>query len=305
MASGIIGGLWITGWALAAFLVSHPTALGNAQTTEIGRKLPNVLRTGAVLVSLATLGVVLLAVQIARLVLSASEKRERRDAAPVIRIAAMLLIMIAAPKAASQTAGSAADSSSHLALGDRAYADEDTAVARREYEFALAGNPGASRAMYRLGQLARTDLKKAESYFQQYVRAEPGDAWGWIALGNTLARQHRYDDALRAFDRALLIAPQERDVIVGRAKILAEAGRTDQAIASYESWTSSHAGDAEAQRELAVQRRRAGRYREAEKAFRASNEIEPAERTSRGRPGGRAVGAPARALTNHRVGGWG
>ena len=298
MAVGIIAGLWITGWMLAAFLVSHPAALGNAQTTEIGRKLPNILRTGAILVSLVTLGAVLLAVQIARLVLSASERREQRDAVPVIRIAAMLLIMIAAPEAASQTVDSdTVDSTSHIALADKAYNDEDTATARREYEAALAKNPDASRAMFRLGQLARTDSKKAESYFRQYVRAEPRDAWGWIALGNTLARQHRYDDAIGAFDRAFVIAPQERDVIIGRARILAESGRTDQAIASYESWTSSHSADAEAQRELAVQRRRAGRYREAEKAFRASNEIEPAERISRASAVARAFAAPALELT--------
>ena len=298
MAVGIIAGLWITGWILAAFLVSHPTALGNAQTTQIGRRLPNVLRAGAVLVSLATLGCVLLSVQIARLVLSASDKREGTEAQPVIRIAAMVLIMIAAPQAASQTVGvSASESANHLALADKAFADEDTAGARREYEAALKSNPDASRAMFRLGQLARADSKKAESYFRLYVKAEPGDAWGWIALGNTLAGQRRYDDALDAYDRAFVIAPQERDVLIGKARILAESGRTDQAIVSYESWTSAHPGDAEAQRELAVQRRRAGRYREAERAFRASNESEPAERTTRASAAARAFAAPALELT--------
>src|SRR5215213_5887714 len=77
LAVGIIAGLWGTGWLIAAFLASHPTALGQAQTTEIGRRLPNVLRTGAILVSLVTLGAVLLAVQIARLVVS-SQAREIR-----------------------------------------------------------------------------------------------------------------------------------------------------------------------------------------------------------------------------------
>src|SRR4026207_1672458 len=47
MASGIIAALWVTGWILAAFLVSHPTALGQAQTTEIGRRLPRGLRAAA------------------------------------------------------------------------------------------------------------------------------------------------------------------------------------------------------------------------------------------------------------------
>jgi tetratricopeptide (TPR) repeat protein len=299
MASGIIAALWVTGWILAAFLVSHPTALGQAQTTEIGRRLPNVLRAAAVLVSLATLGAVLLSVQIARLVVSATARRERRESAPVIRIAAMLLVMIAAPSAASQTVEpNRADPAGHLSMADQAFSDEDTATARREYEAALAANPGASRAMYRLGQLSRSDPRKAESFFRQYVTAEPADAWGWIALGNSLAAQKRYGDAAAAFDRAYVIAPRERDVIIGRARVLAMWGHTDQSIAAYESWTSVNASDAEAQRELGVQRRRAGRYREAERAFRVSNEIEPAERTSHASAAARAFTAPAVELSS-------
>lgn len=294
IASAIIAGLWVTGWVIAAFLVSHPTALGHAQTTAIGKKLPNVLRTAAVLVSLATLGAVLLTVQIARLVVHSSERKERREAAPVIRAAAMLLIMLVAPTAAAQTVEPPrADSVNHLAIADQAFADEDTATARREYEAALAADPGATRALYRLGQLSKSDPRKSESFFRQYVKAESGDAWGWIALGNSLGQQRRFNDAISAFDRAFAIAPQERDVLVGKARILADAGHTDQAIALLESWTSAHASDAEAQRELAIQRRRAGRYREAERAFRVANEIEPAERTSRATAVARAFTAPA------------
>ena len=295
MASGIIAALWVTGWVLAAFLVSHPTALGQAQTTEIGRRLPNVLRAAAVLVSLATLGGVLFSVQIARLVLSASERREQREPVPVIRIAAMLIIMIA-PTAASQTVGSHRDAAAHLAIADQSFNDEDTATARREYEAALAANPDASRAMYRLGQLSRSDPRRAESFFRRYVRAEPADAWGWIALGNSLAAQHRYDEAAGAFERAHAIAPRERDVIIGKARVLAAWGHTDQSIAAYESWTQANPSDGDAQRELAIQLRRAGRYREAERAFRASNEVGPAERTSRATAAARAFAAPALEL---------
>jgi tetratricopeptide (TPR) repeat protein len=299
MASGIIAALWVTGWVLAAFLVSHPTALGHAQTTEIGRRLPNVLRAAAVLISLVTLGSVLLSVQIARLVLSATARRERRESAPVIRIAAMLLVMIAAPTAASQTAGpNRAGAAGHLSTADQAFNDEDTATARKEYEAALLADPGASRAMYRLGQLSRSDPRKAESFFRQYVTAEPADAWGWIALGSSLAAQHRYGDAVAAFDRAYVIAPRERDVIIGKARVLATWGHTDQSIAAYESWTSANSSDAEAQRELGVQRRRAGRYREAERAFRVSNEIQPSERTGRASEVARAFAAPALELSS-------
>ena len=298
MAVAIIAGLWITGWALAALLVAHPAALGNAQTTNIGKKLPNVLRAGAVIVSFATLGCVLITVQVARLVVRASDVRERHERAPVIRVAVMLMVMLAASTAASQTVGSqAADSVNHLMLADHAFNNEDTATARREYEAALAANPGASRAIYRLGQLSRSNPRKSESYFRLYVKAEPADAWGWIALGNALGSQHRYNEALDAFDHAIAIVPRDRDALVGKAKLLAAAGHTDEAIQMYEAWTSENAGDAEAQRELAIQRRRAGRYREAERAFRAANEIEPAERMSRAKEVAHAFAAPALDLT--------
>src|SRR5688500_15198526 len=67
-ALGIIAGLWLTGWALAAYLIAHPQALGAFQTAAIGRRLPNVLKVGAVIVSLITLFSVFGVVFLGRLV---------------------------------------------------------------------------------------------------------------------------------------------------------------------------------------------------------------------------------------------
>src|SRR5687768_1352087 len=54
-AVGIIAGLWIAGWLLAAWLIANPNALGAIQTAAVGKRLPNVLKIGAVIVSLGTL----------------------------------------------------------------------------------------------------------------------------------------------------------------------------------------------------------------------------------------------------------
>ncbi|HEU4879643.1 MAG TPA: tetratricopeptide repeat protein, partial [Gemmatimonadaceae bacterium] len=292
-ALAIIGGLWATGWALAALLISHPTALGQMQTNEIGRRLPNVLRVGAVIVSVGTLAVVLAIVQIARLVVRAEARREAKSEVPVIRIAAALLLFIA-PSAMGQASSSAtAQAARHVAIADRAFADEDTATARREYEAALGIDPFASRALYRLGQLSRANPSRAQSYFRRYVAVENGDAWGWIALGDAYAADKEYSDALDAYRRALAIAPSERDVVIGRARVLASAGRTDDAIEAYQSWAASHPGDAESERELAIQQRRAGRYREAARTFAAANRIEPNRRAERGMESARGFSAPA------------
>lgn len=293
IAVGIIAALWVTGLALAALLIAHPNALGSARTTEIGGRLPNILRVGAIIVSVGTLSVVLAAVQVARLVMAAAPPREIVSVAKVASTAAAILLLFAAPSAAAQSTVARDAAARHMSIADRAFNEEDTASARREYEAALAANPGTSRALYRLGQLARSDLPRAVSYYRRYVALEPGDAWGWIALGDTYARSRRYSDARAAYDRALAIAPRERDVVVGRARILSASGRTDDAILAYETWLSSHHDDLEASRELAVQRRRAGRYREAERAFVASAGAKADARTTQSIAAVRGFSAPA------------
>ena len=269
IAVTIIASLWMVGWILASLLVAHPTALGQAQTTEIGKKLPNVLRTGAVLISLGTLAAVLVTVQIARLVVRAGERRVIAERSAALKIAAAVLLMLLAPQAAAQTTDTTA-AQAHLQIADRAFESEDTATARREYQAAIAQNPGASRALYRLGQLARSNPRIAEGFFRRYVGEETDDAWGWIALGNVLAVERKFRNAVDAYDHAVALAPAEREAAIGRARVLASAGLTDMSIRQYEAWTRSHAEDAEAERELAVQQRRAGRYRESNRSYRNS-----------------------------------
>lgn len=292
-ALAIIAGLWVTGWALAALLVSHPTALGQMQTNEIGKRLPNMLRVGAVIASIGTLALVLVIVQIARLVVRAESRRATKLEVPVIRIAAMLLVLIAPNALGQSSSASRSEVAGHLAAADRAFVNEDTATARREYEAVVTVDPYASRALYRLGQLSRANGSQAQSYFRRYVAIEKGDAWGWIALGNALAADKKLSDALDAYDRAVEIAPSERDVVIGRARVLAAAGRTDDAIVTYQSWIASHSGDAEAERELATQQRRAGRYREAARSFSLANQTEPNERAQRSIESARGFSAPA------------
>lgn len=54
----------------------------------------------------------------------------------------------------------------------------------------------------------------------------------------------------------------DRELSVGRARALARADRTDDAIVAYQRWLARTPGDANAWRELAVQQHRAGRYDE-------------------------------------------
>ena len=156
-----------------------------------------------------------------------------------------------------------------LAAADSAYNDGDRALAQRYYASVLQVNPRNSRAVYQLGQLAtKSDAAQAVSFFRQYVALEPRDPWGHIALGQALGRADRLDEGLVEFDNAQRLAPAERDVWIGRARMLAQANRIDDAIAVYERWTASHGEDAEAWRELSALRSKAGRITGAIDALR-------------------------------------
>lgn len=121
----------------------------------------------------------------------------------------------------------------------------------------------SSSAIFRLAQSRETsDRAAAIALFRRYVTLEPRDAWGYMALGDALAASGDVSSAITQYELAERIAPGERDVHVGRARILARAGRTDDAITAYGRWLARSPRDAQAWRELAAQQRRAGRYDE-------------------------------------------
>lgn len=62
---------------------------------------------------------------------------------------------------------------------------------------------------------------------QKAFEAVPTDQ-GWYNLGNALARQGRYDDAIAAYDRALRQQPQLQDAIANRAAVEAARKRQQQ-----------------------------------------------------------------------------
>src|SRR3989454_8891226 len=111
-----------------------------------------------------------------------------------------------------------------------------------------------SHATYRLAQLRRRPPAAALRLFRRYVALVQSDPWGYMAVGDVLARTRRYEEALRWYDDALRLAPGERDAVVGPARILVRARRTGAAIAAYERWLAAHPVDTEAVRELATAR---------------------------------------------------
>ena len=261
IAGGILAGLWATGWLLGLALSASRRILTAAATPHPGNLLPAV----ALLISAGTLAGVLLGVELLRLWVrrrpdpetSLDQQENRRAVASGERRSRILLLVLAAAAAGHArpaTAQGATLATGDLGRADSAFSAGDTRAAVREYVAVLAADPWNSHATYRLAQLHRRDSRVALRLFRRYVALEPTDPWGYMAVAEVLARTGRYGEALRYYDDALRLAPDERDALVGRARTLARARRTGAAIALYERWLATHPTDAEVRRELAAAR---------------------------------------------------
>jgi tetratricopeptide (TPR) repeat protein len=261
LAGGILAGMWVTGWLLGLAVHALPPAL---HLTATHHPAANALRVTALVLSFATLAAVLSGVELARLCIQRrpAGALAAEDAPPVEprmvaaagtrrRRRGRTLVAVALLGAAATSCPHHAAAQSTLARADSAFAAGSSGVAAREYAATLAADPANSHAVYRLAQLSRDDPARALRLFQRYVTLQPTDPWGYMAVGDVLGRLGRYDEALAWYDRALRLAPAERDAVVGRARLLARARRTDAAITAYEQWLAAHAADVDAWRALA------------------------------------------------------
>ena len=231
ITGGVLGGMWVTGRLLGlALAAARP--IGTA-----GRALPpgNVLRFVSIALAFGTLAAVLAAVELLRLWVHRGKRPARRvrqetslsHERSVVqqwrRVASLVVLaVIAAPVSLAQSPRRP-PVRVHLARADSAWAARAEIVAAREYAAVLAADPENSHATYRLAQLTRNDPAAALRLFQRYVELEPEDPWGYMAVGEALARARRYGDALRSYDDALRLAPGEPEAIAGRAKVFPRA----------------------------------------------------------------------------------
>jgi len=79
----------------------------------------------------------------------------------------------------------------------------------KELEKALAIDPGYAEALVLRGLLCldRKEIPRAQADMEQAVRSDPGYAIGYIALATVYNAQSLFDDALRALDRGVTLAP--------------------------------------------------------------------------------------------------
>ena len=200
--------------------------------------------------------------------------------APLIRLVlatALLACVMPVVAAGEDARGSRPVSSIAVSLGqaEAAFDRGDLVTAERGYAAVLAVDPAQPRALFRLAQIRRDDPRAAAALLQQYVRVVASDAWGYLALADAMARMGQAERALQAYSSALARAPEDRDIQLGRPRLLERLGRTDAAIDAYEAWLADNPADEEVWRELAAARLRAGRLRTATRALERARELAP------------------------------
>jgi Flp pilus assembly protein TadD len=82
--------------------------------------------------------------------------------------------------------------------------------------------------------------------FQRATELAPNDANVWVLFGSAYYEADRYLDALRAFDRALSLDTSDADGWVGRGDALRHLGRYEEALAAYDHALTLDANDPEA-----------------------------------------------------------
>lgn len=287
MAGAILAAIWVAGW-LVGIAITASTAIVGPPHLLAGAHPGNVLRTAALILSAATLAAVLLGVELLRLWVHRGAKKQIR------RVIALVALAAAADGMFTVAAQDSSALARRLARADSAFAAGDAIMAAREYAAALAVDPENSRATYRLADLSkRRDPVEALRLFRRYVALEPDDPWGYMAVGDALARSGSYGAALRSYDDALRLAPGERDAVIGRVRVLARAGRTDAAVAGYRHWLAANPNDVEAWGELGRQQLRQGRERDAALAFERAQAIAPDPSVARRLAVARAAAAAA------------
>jgi tetratricopeptide (TPR) repeat protein len=309
LAAGILGGMWTTGWLLGVLLSTARTHLGAGPATVSH----NVWRTATFAVSLATLILVVCTVELMSLWVRQRARRAVRlepgtnptpiEQAPrriavgggrgrwlFLLLAAELVSAADPPRAVSQAKSSAAIS---LARAESIYDSGDAEAAIDAYAAVLAVDPQNSRATYRLADLQRHKPARALPLFRRYVALEPKDLWGYLAVADMLSRLGQSAEALRWSAMALRLGPTERDAVIGQARVLARARRTDRALVAYRGWLATHPKDAEAWQELSRELVRAGRPGEAVDALQRSQTLAPNPRTAQRLAVVQGVAAPA------------
>ena len=300
MAVALLASLWLGAWVIG-WLVALASTADARSATQVAAGLPGGVVRGVAWLTAGTLLAVLVSVELLRLVLG----RTRRST--TLRVLMVIGVFIGGLGAASGQPrlepSKGVEVEALLARAEAAYQREALEDAASAYELVLRIDPHHPRALFRLGQLRRADPARAIPLFDAYTRVVPRDAWGHLALSSSLADAGRYDEALAVYERANELEPDDRDIALGRPRLLARIGQPALALNSYKDWTARHPDDLEAWRERAGVAARLRRAPTAAAAWRRLREADPDDERAASRlAAARGRAAPALEFAGLGVG---
>jgi protein O-GlcNAc transferase len=155
-----------------------------------------------------------------------------------------------------------------VALRDagNAWKHEQAALAEARCRDALALDPGAAPAWALLGAiLRRRDPDAAHAALIQALISDPNHADARFQLGNLYREQHRYADAVAAYEAALTLVPAHPALLNNLGLALEGADESDRAAAAYRSALAAQPGHRQSLGNLAHLLCRRRQYPEAER----------------------------------------
>jgi tetratricopeptide (TPR) repeat protein len=159
------------------------------------------------------------------------------------------LLMAKDPPAAEHAFGEAAklapeDPEPHLRLGNFYESSNRLYQARDQYQQALGGSQGETRAQALRGlvniAVASRQYREAESKVRDYLAAAPADSQAHLLLGRLLAAQGKNDEALSELSRAGV--QSDPAILREKAELLSAVHRESDALPIYKGLVE-HRGD--------------------------------------------------------------
>lgn len=156
-----------------------------------------------------------------------------------------------------------------IARGDSAWTAGREGAFPYYREVVRRDSAASTRVLYRFATLRawRNELDDAIALHARYVREEPRDLEGRVALARVQAWASRFAASIATYDAVLKEEADYRDAALGRAQALAWAGRMRESIDAYATWTRTHPDDREAELALARTEAWAGRLDDAERRY--------------------------------------
>ncbi len=179
--------------------------------------------------------------------------------------------MVIASKATSSTAQQAFERA--LAL----HQDQKVSEAENLYKEVVSINPEHAGALCQLGLIRLQQGNAADSahLLRRSIAQDSESPEAHNYLGAALQCLAAYDEAIACHEKALALAPDYSDALLGRARALQALGRAGEAITCYQALLAKMPDHAPAQLGLATALEASGRHEEAFVRYRSAASLDP------------------------------